>query len=88
MKKLKLEMEELRVESFQTEQSAGEEGTVIGHYLTPHCSGDNGYTCDYSCGGQYASCIATCGTCGVTECGCLPPIRWSDYYVDTACMVG
>ena len=86
MKKLRLEMEELRVESFHTERASGKEGTVIGHYPTPHCSIDDGYTCDYSCGGQFASCVATCGTCGNTECGCLPPPpRVSDYYVDTIC---
>jgi hypothetical protein len=88
MKKLKLEMEALCVESFQTEQASREEGTVIGHYPTPHCSGEDGYTCDYSCGGQFASCVGTCGTCGVTECNCLPPARWSDYYVDGICVAG
>jgi hypothetical protein len=90
MKKLRLEMEELRVESFQTVQAPREKGTVIGHYLTPQCSGDGGYTCDYSCGGQLGSCAATCETCSPTQVcgGCLPPPRVSDYYVDGICVAG
>lgn len=85
MRKLKLEMDELRVESFQTERPREREGTVVGHYPTPQCSGEDGYTCDYSCGGQYASCVATCGSC---NCIKYPPSEWTNYYQDTICMAG
>ncbi len=34
MKKLRLEVEELRIESFQTDAPAEERGTVAGHMIT------------------------------------------------------
>jgi hypothetical protein len=67
MRKLKLELAELEVTSFETPTSSGLRGTVAGHKTAPPtefgatCDGTcegGGYTCDYqSCGGI---CPATC----------------------------
>ena len=92
--KLKLHLEDLAVDSFDTSRPAQKEGTVFGEQCTcwtnctcpgcPTCDntacGQN--TCDASCNG---TCGATCQTCGVscyqTDCGCDPiGTCW-----DTAC---
>ena len=73
MKKLKLDLEDLAVESFATTPEAGRDGgTVFGQQCTcytqctcPGCPTCAGYgTCDASCNG---TCAASCnGTCGAT----------------------
>jgi len=78
MRKLKLELEELSVESFETAGEAEERGTVRGNSfptrfaqcITNACSGADGVTCDETCG---YTCYATCGeTCGANSCdGCI-----------------
>jgi hypothetical protein len=86
--KLKLNPEDLAVDSFDTTRRETSRGTVFGEQCTcwtqcgqntcPGCP-----TCDASCNGTcVASCNGTCNcgtdnTCGYscynTDCGCLPP---------------
>jgi hypothetical protein len=79
MKKLKLSLEELRVESFATGAATRAEGTVHGH--APQTRNQN--TCQATCA---ATCLFSCeGTCQYTckcvftepvqTCGepCIPP---------------
>ncbi|HEX6370114.1 MAG TPA: hypothetical protein VF006_14430 [Longimicrobium sp.] len=68
MKKLKLQIEDLAIESFATAAQAGDEGTVVGH-----ATQGNKYTCDPRVGTCFgytcidATCDKTCGdTCGDT----------------------
>ena len=82
MKKLKLNLEDLKVESFQTtpEAEGSEEGTVFGfgeHTGQTYCDAPcfpticNENTCNgFTCGGTCSNtCLATCSyTCGST-CG-------------------
>jgi len=78
MKKMKLSLDDLKVESFQTtpENDADREGTVFG-FISP----GPGNTCDPGCTDTLqASCNGTCddptcSTCGSTcgsSCGCPP----------------
>lgn len=89
MRKLKLELEELRVESFETAEAAAERGTVRGHAITDLCSRADGFTCFESCGG---TCVETCAdaSCDTCDSGCYqtPPIGHTAYYIDTQCMWG
>lgn len=75
-KKLRLELENLRVESFATAAARGERGTVEGQAATRRCQTD---ACtDATCGGagclgtfdptcQESLCVGTCGlSCGGT----------------------
>ncbi|MBW3571054.1 MAG: hypothetical protein KY467_08100 [Gemmatimonadetes bacterium] len=48
MKKLTLNVEALRVESFATDKQSAERGTVVGHYGTTHTEFGQ-ETCDLSC---------------------------------------
>jgi hypothetical protein len=68
MKKIKLDLDDLKVESFDTTP----EGTVYGYGTCPTfcgtCAGQA--TCDSTC---YASCGGTCDTCPATGCSC--PVR-------------
>jgi len=78
MKKLKLELDELKVESFQTDRGASARGTVRGQgegsyelgcpTMDPSCNGSCEGTCPGSCvgtcgGSCYGSCDATCFSC-------------------------
>ncbi len=72
MKKLRLEMDELRVESFATDAAAGEAGTVHGHSYPNACLPPSGSdepfvdTCGYAtCAGD--TCWQSCG--GSCNCG-------------------
>lgn len=73
MRKLKLEIDELRVESFGTERSAGR-GTVQGFYslVVDGCDPDSlGYTCGAEATCQEANTCAfeSCdGVCGSDRC--------------------
>lgn len=86
MRKLKLSLDALQVESFSATAEGAERGTVPAHawteYADESCFGtcDGGCTRDGSCvnpcGTGYASCYGTChascgGTCDAT-CGCPP----------------
>lgn len=70
MKKLKLQLDELRVESFATTLVREEKGTVLGEECTCYtaCTCPGCATCDASCNG---TCNASCnGTCDATCYGC------------------
>ena len=81
MRKLKLDLEELAVESFPTDTVAQERGTVQGHGQT-----DGGTTCWATCIGDtcWDSCGADCGSyyCTPYSCGltCYDPFHGSDRY--------
>ncbi|HEU0012348.1 MAG TPA: hypothetical protein VFQ45_01620 [Longimicrobium sp.] len=70
MKKMRLDLDTLSVESFDTVETPAERGTVHGHIppdtYARYCS--DGTTCVDSCFEctDYASCL---GTCNATECG-------------------
>jgi len=66
--KLKLRLEDLRIDSFTTEPARKEKGTVFGEQCTCYtqCTCPGCPTCDASCNG---TCNATaCGSCGAS-CG-------------------
>ncbi|MCG8454976.1 MAG: pinensin family lanthipeptide [Holophagales bacterium] len=78
MKKLKLDLDDLKVESFETTPETGEEakGTVYG-YITQDltiCDGcndpTNQNTCASTCGSTCGNtCGSTCGTTCASTCG-------------------
>jgi hypothetical protein len=87
MRKLRLDLEDLSVESFTTTPEAHREsGTVFGQQCTCYtqCTCPGCPTCDASCNGTCGgTCAATCnascnGTCGGWSCGCA-------YSDDTRC---
>jgi hypothetical protein len=79
MRKLKLQLEDLRIDSFQTTPAEKPKGTVFGEQCTcyTNCTCPGCPTCDASCNGTCdASCNGTCdascnGTCDATclDCG-------------------
>lgn len=76
MPKLKLELDDLHVESFDTTTASKEKGTVFGEQCTcytqctcpgcPTCDATCDATCPYTCDDR------TCMTCGLTcqSCSC------------------
>ncbi len=79
--KLKLKLDDLQVDTFQTTTVRNEKGTVFGEQCTcrTQCTCPGCPTCDASCNGSCdASCNGTCdascnGTCGDTcdyTCDC------------------
>jgi hypothetical protein len=94
MRKLKLDLEDLAVESFATtSESRGEGGTVFGQnhctcYTQCTCPGCP--TCDATCNGSCvntcaASCNGTCGgTCGAS-CNGTCDGNCGGYSYDTGC---
>jgi hypothetical protein len=88
MNKLKLQMDDLRVDSFETTPAAKEKGTVFGEQCTcpTQCTCPGCPTCDQSCNGTCGgvSCAYSCdyscqvGTC-VETCanyGGVQPCTW------------
>jgi len=72
MRKLKLDVADLEVASFDTDRSTEVRGTVAGHKTDPLATANGGVTCDNgeTC---YASCGDTCqGTCSGGVCGSWP----------------
>jgi hypothetical protein len=79
MKKLRLTLDDLRVDSFHTARNGVEKGTVFGEQCTcmtqcgqdtcpgcPTCDATCGFTCEYTC--EY-TCEATCAnTCDDYTC--------------------
>jgi hypothetical protein len=66
MRKLKLDLDQLTVDSFDTEARAERSGTVFGEQCTcyTNCSCPGCPTCDASCNGTCNTCNASCnGTC-------------------------
>jgi hypothetical protein len=83
MKKLKLDLEDLSVESFATTpESRGEGGTVFGQQCTCYtqCTCPGCPTCDASCNG---TCGGTCG--GTCEASCNGTC---DFTCDYSCGAG
>ena len=89
--KLKLDLETLAVDSFDTANETAENGTVFGEQCTcwtnctcpgcPSCDASCGGTCDASCNGTcYEQTCANCGTGGYT---CLRTCGQTALY--TAC---
>jgi hypothetical protein len=77
MKKLRLEPEELRVESFSTDAAGAATGTVRGHDFTlPNCTGGTSCyvtgcdTCDNSLDYCTCACTADCATADCASDGC------------------
>jgi hypothetical protein len=81
MSKLRLQPDDLAVETFHVTEAARERGTVFGEQCTcptdctcpgcPTCDGTCPYSCDdYSCNGENTCAGHTCeGTCRVDGCG-------------------
>ena len=77
MKKLKLNLDELKIESFETSvQKPNNKGTIIGNTLetddAPTCYNTYQYTCPETCAGAYTcdaknTCQVTCGNCETYE---------------------
>jgi hypothetical protein len=70
MRKLKLQLEDLQIDSFQTTPAERPKGTVFGEQCTCYtqCTCPGCPTCDASCNG---TCDASCnGTCDATCNGC------------------
>ena len=74
MNKLKLKLDDLQVDTFQTTPASKEKGTVFGEQCTcwtqcgqntcpgcPTCDATCNGTCNASCNGTCASCGASCG---------------------------
>ena len=70
MKKLRLEIEKIAVESFETDSAeAGQRGTIHGH-ATLRCSQDPNRTCyEETCQDVYTCGFLSCGACGTNKCG-------------------
>jgi hypothetical protein len=82
MKKIRLELDTLAIESFETTGPVEARGTVQGH-IPPYsyqiyCSDGNtcviGNSCFESCGATCdatacGTCATNCGTCQATQCG-------------------
>jgi hypothetical protein len=90
MNKLKLRLDDLRVDTFQTTPVQKEKGTVFGEQCTcytnctcpgcPTCYASCNGTCDASCNGTCGvSCDASCGGTCDYSCGC------SDYSCNYTC---
>jgi hypothetical protein len=75
MNKLKLHLEDLSVESFDTERMEKAKGTVVGEQLCTCASCPGQATCDYTC--DDATCPYTCddNTC-VGSCQTCSPSCW------------
>jgi hypothetical protein len=63
VRKMKLDVDGLRVETFAPQARAGAgEGTVVAHYVETN---NHAYSCDIvSCGGTCIITYIPCGTCG------------------------
>ena len=86
MRKLKLDLEQLGVQSFVTDAAAGNPGTVLARGITHWCTDDPTYSDgDYSCDGN--SCpAATCDGCATqwkcTDTGGGGTGIWSCVYTE------
>jgi hypothetical protein len=80
MKKLKLHLDDLRIDSFTTTPSERPKGTVFGEQCTcwTQCTCPGCPTCDASCNGTcYASCNGTCAaTCDASCNGTCDACTW------------
>jgi hypothetical protein len=72
VKKIKLSLEELQIDSFATTEVPREKGTVFGEQCTCHtaCTCPGCPTCDASCNGTCGdSCYGSCGDSCYLSCG-------------------
>jgi hypothetical protein len=82
MKKLRLEIDEIQVETFETGDEESTRGTVHGHHPTAwgtctcECSHDGTCDPDWGSGHQY-SCSPT--MCNETECEIFCPYTYNPY---------
>lgn len=89
--KLKLNLEDLAVDSFDTTRPAQKQGTVFGEQCTcpTACTCPGCPTCDASCNGTCGgTCEASCnGTCagGTCDASCNGTCAWSCYQTDCGC---
>ena len=79
--KLKLHLEDLAVDSFDTSRPAQKEGTVFGEQCTcwTNCTCPGCPTCDNTACGQHtcdASCNGTCAASCNGTCNCPAPSGW------------
>jgi hypothetical protein len=83
MKKLKLNIESIEVESFEPDSASLEpRGTVHGH-ATPICSQNPDHTCvEETCQAVYTCQFLSCGDCGSYKCASDP---YSDVYYNGGC---
>jgi hypothetical protein len=90
MRKLKLRLEDLRIDSFDTTAAQKAKGTVFGEQCTCYtqCTCPGCPTCDASCNG---TCDGTCnendtcvGSCNFTECDVDCP---TNYVRNTRCYI-
>lgn len=79
MAKLTLNLDQLTVDSFDTETAAPAKGTVFGEQCTCHtnCTCPGCPTCDYTACDDQNTCAGTCfascnGSCWYTECPSNP----------------
>ena len=63
MKKLRLQLDELQVESFHTVRTEPARGTVRANAPTWYCTEQIDCTYDYGCETQNESCNGSCATC-------------------------
>ena len=71
MRKLKLSLEELHVDSFHAVEAGEVRGTVVGHTGTQHYDESCFGTCDAMC--TQGTCGEfTCAACGSQTCTCQP----------------
>ena len=91
--KLKLNLDQLTVESFNTTRGGPKAGTVYGEQCTcyTNCTCPGCPTCDASCNGTCgATCDASCnGTCDYscynTDCGCLETCQQTNCGNEVCC---
>lgn len=69
MKKLTLQVDDLRVESFETVRTEAPRGTVRGNAPTWYCSEQIDCTYDYGCETENVSCGGSCNGSCVDTCG-------------------
>ena len=68
MEKLRLDLDTLAVETFDTGQEVEGEGTVFAH-VSGLCSRNPDNTCgQWTCNGTEYTCARSCGDCGSYEC--------------------
>jgi hypothetical protein len=86
MKKLKLHLDDLQIDSFQTTPAEKPKGTVFGEQCTCYtqCTCPGCPTCDASCNG---TCDATCpNTCFTCELSCRPSCLGTCDYFNPSCV--
>jgi hypothetical protein len=87
MRKLKLDLTDLEVTSFEARAETAERGTVAGHKLPPPSEIDatcGQYTCDQGANTcEYQTCYNSCyGTCAGGVCGTWPQTGCAQCWYD------